>query len=368
MKKIISFFGFIIFLSTFYLNNIVYAETRSIGFATVFPDLIFKHQLSREEQTYLGIHGKRSYRLNDMKGSLLLIEILNIYCVNCVRQAPVLNDVYFLIEGDTRLKEKVKMIGIAAGNNIEEVNFFKEKFKIPYPILPDPDFYVHQLIGSPRTPFLIWVRKDREGRGVVVSTHLGAIESHDNVIEEIRASLQYDLSLLKLKIGKIYDVNHLIPPISEEELYKKAKQGMETSGGKIIEIKKVNLKDGDSIYIGKLDFNGVKKILFSKLASRRAVCDVCHDTFFIYTFNSLGKIVDIIPIQLTKTGNKNWTEDDIKKLKERIIGRSIFKPFSFNPKVDAISGATITAVLIFDTLEKAKEIYEKLREEGYISN
>jgi pentatricopeptide repeat protein len=36
--------------------------------------------------------------------------------------------------------------------------------------------------------------------------------------------------------------------------------------------------------------------------------------------------------------------------------------------VDSISGATITAVLIFDSLEKAKEIYEKMKKEGYIKN
>jgi hypothetical protein len=34
--------------------------------------------------------------------------------------------------------------------------------------------------------------------------------------------------------------------------------------------------------------------------------------------------------------------------------------------VDSVSGATITAVLVFDSLDKAKEIYGKLKEQGYI--
>jgi len=34
--------------------------------------------------------------------------------------------------------------------------------------------------------------------------------------------------------------------------------------------------------------------------------------------------------------------------------------------VDSVSGATITAVLVFDSLGKAKEIFEKLRKEGYV--
>jgi hypothetical protein len=53
-------------------------------------------------------------------------------------------------------------------------------------------------------------------------------------------------------------------------------------------------------------------------------------------------------------------------LKSRTLGRSILKPFPFNPSVDSVSGATITAALIFDSLGKAREIYEKLRKDGYI--
>jgi len=78
------------------------------------------------------------------------------------------------------------------------------------------------------------------------------------------------------------------------------------------------------------------------LVSRRAVCDICHDTFFIYTFDSTEKVVAIFPVQLTKIDNLHWTEEDIKKLKSRTIGQSILKPFTFDAKVDSISGATVT--------------------------
>jgi uncharacterized glyoxalase superfamily protein PhnB len=53
-------------------------------------------------------------------------------------------------------------------------------------------------------------------------------------------------------------------------------------------------------------------------------------------------------------------------MKTRTIGRSILSPFTFDPGVDSVSGATITAVLIFDSLDKAKEIFEKLKKEGYV--
>jgi uncharacterized protein with FMN-binding domain len=77
-------------------------------------------------------------------------------------------------------------------------------------------------------------------------------------------------------------------------------------------------------------------------------------------------VIEIMPVQLTKIGNFNWTEEDIKKLRSRTVGRSILNPFTFDPNVDSVSGATITAVLIFDSLDKAKGIFEKLKKEGYI--
>jgi len=141
---------------------------------------------------------------------------------------------------------------------------------------------------------------------------------------------------------------------------------METSGGKVLQIKKISLKDGDWVYAGKVDFGNVQKDLFSKLASRRAVCDICHDTYFLYTFDTEGKVVEIVPIQLTKNDNLNWTEEDIQKLRNRTVGKSILQSFPFDPSVDSVSGATITSALVFEALDKAKEIYMRLKRERYI--
>jgi thiol-disulfide isomerase/thioredoxin len=354
------------FLSIFLLHTFACAETKSIGFSIPFPDLTFKQILSREEQAYLGIPRKTSFTFKEIQGFLILIEFMSTYCMSCQKQAPIFNELYSSIEKDPQLKGKVKMIGIAAGNNQKEVESFKKEYKVSYSLFADPKFDAHTAVGSPRTPFMIWVRRDAQGKGTVVSTHLGLIDSVGIALDETRAVLQYDLALLKPKKGTIYEGDALKPPLTEEELMAKAKEGMEASRGKVLQIEKISLKDGDWIYVGKVDFGTYKEELFSKLASRRAVCDICHDTFFIYTFDPEGRVIEIVPIQLTKIGNLNWTKGDLEKLKGRILGRSVFKPFTFDPSVDSISGATITAVLIFDSLDKAKEIYEKLKKEGYI--
>jgi peroxiredoxin len=354
------------FLAVSFLPSPASSEPKSLRFAVPFPDLTFAQTLSKEEAAYLGIRQKRSFTFKEIRGDLILVEFTSTYCVSCQRQAPILNDLYFSIEKDPKLKGKIKIIGIASGNNLKEVETFKEEYKIPYPIFSDSKFDAHTAIGSPRAPFMVLVRRESQGDGVVVSTHLGMINSAKSILDEARAVLQYDLALLKPKKGAIYEGDGLKPPLSDEELMRKAREGMEASGGKVIQIEKISLKDGDWIYAGKVDFGTHPKNLFSKLASRRAVCDICHDTFFIYTFDPEGKVIEIVPIQFTKMDNLHWTEEEIQKLRNRTIGKSILRPFTFDPSVDAISGATITAVLIFDSLDKAKEIFGKLKKEGYV--
>ena len=366
MKKKKTLLVFILSLIVSLSCEVVLGETKPLGFAIPFPDLIFTQSLSRGEQNYLGLSPKKVFSFREITGNLVLVEFLSTYCINCQRQAPIFNEVYSSIERDPRLKGKVKMIGIAAGNNLKEVQIFKKAYNIPYPTLSDAQFNAHAAVGNPRTPFSIWVRRDAHRKSVVVSTHLGLIDSGKSVLDETRAVLQYNLALLKPKKGTLYEGDALISPIPEDELVMKAKVGMEASGGKVIKIEKISLKDGDWIYVGKVDFGTHQKNLFSKLASRRAVCDICHDTFFIYTFDPEGKVIDIVPVQLTKIDNLDWTEEDIKRLKGRAIGRSILKPFSFDPAVDSVSGATITAALVFDSLDKAKVIFEKLKKEGYV--
>ena len=348
------------------VHGIASAKTKPMGFAVSFPNLSFQQVLSEEEHAYLEVPSNKPITFQEIRGELILVEFLSVYCVNCQRQAPILNGLYFGIEKDKALRGKVKIIGIAAGNNPREIENFKKEYKVAYPILSDLRFDAHTAVGSPRTPFSIWVRKERGGTGIVVSTHLGLMDSQEMASRETRAVLQYDLALIKRQKGTVYKGDGLKPPLKEEELLAKAKQGMEASGGKVLQIKKISLKDGDWIYAGKVDFGNHQKDFFSKLASRRAVCDICHDTFFIYTFDMEGKVIEIVPLQLTKNDNLNWTEEDIQKLRGRTLGRSILKPFPFDPGVDSISGATITSALVFESLDKAKEIYMRLKKEKYI--
>lgn len=102
------------------------------------------------------------------------------------------------------------------------------------------------------------------------------------------------------------------------------------------------------------------------MLSRPPICDICHDIHFIYIFDEKGVVKNFIPLDLTKTANRPWTDGDVEKMKRRLIGRSLLKPFQFERNVDAISKATITSVVIFDAMNKGKSTYVDLMRADYL--
>ncbi len=151
-----------------------------------FPDLTFKNIFSKDERAYLGISRKKIFSFKDIKGSLILVELTSTYCVSCKKNIPILNAIYQRIQKDPKLNGKVKVIGIAIGNNIKEVESLKNEYKVLYPLLTDPDFSAHKALGEPRVPYTIFVRIDAKGKHVMFKINKNVIESADSLMNEIR--------------------------------------------------------------------------------------------------------------------------------------------------------------------------------------
>ena len=337
----------------------------------LFPPYTFPPLTSSQDLAYLGLSEGKPFTLGDVRADLIVVELLNIYCTSCQKQAPIYNDVFDLVEKDPTMKGKVKWVGVGVGNNQREVESFRKLKQVPFPIVTDTQFKLYEAVGGPggiRTPFTILVRKDEKGRGIVVDSHMGFRREKEEIIEEIKAAFQYDIAYLKVEEGKrgaLPVTEKLKPPIPEEELLKKIKDGMAAFGGITGEIRKIPPED-EYLYVGKVKVNGKEKQLFATVVSWPPVCDICHDIHFIYVFDEGGKITNFVPIHLTKYGNRVWDQEDIEAMKSRLIGRSLLKPFEFNRDVDAITRATITSVVIFQRLSKGKEIYTALMKQGYV--
>jgi peroxiredoxin len=147
------------------------------------PDFTISAKNSAE-RSYLGV-GSGPFRISDVKSSLVVIEIYSMYCPYCQKEAPNMNQLYNKIENDPALRGRIKIIGIGAGNSQMEVDTYRQRYQVPFPLFSDRDYNIHFLVGQPRTPFFIIVKLQPGGREKVVSTQLGAYESPDQFLNTV---------------------------------------------------------------------------------------------------------------------------------------------------------------------------------------
>jgi hypothetical protein len=353
-----------------------------LGPGDSLPEIVLSPPATAEESDYLNLAPKGSVRKlfggqenqpvspGRIDTDLLLIEFFNVYCASCNAQAPVMKEVFEAIQGNPNLRDRVKVLGIGAGNNPKEIAYFKENKQIPFPLFPDPHFEAYEAIGNPGgTPHML-ITKKTQGGHVVAWVHTGLIRSAEPFVREVEEALRSDLATIKAKAserpaGGCTELD-CKPELSEEELEAKVKASLLKPGETLISLSKATLPADEDIYVGKIAGETGELTLFAKVASRLPVCDLCHATHFILVFDEGGKVVGFTPLQVTKYGNEPWNETEILKMKGRLLGRSIMKPLEFDPKVDAVTSATMTSALIFDSVREAKETYAALEKEGYL--
>lgn len=335
---------------------------------TLLPDFSLPVPPNDTDKAYLNVVGKNGFQAGSISGEVLLIEILSIYCAACQAQAPYMNELYRKIEKDPELKNKIKMIGIGAGNSNEELAYYKSTYEVPFPLFPDPDFTVHNLMGAPRTPLLIFARPDGQGRLFVVDTHLGWLKDSDKLLVMVRKAHSAEVPKVavapKEEWSREVDQD-LALPISEEELMKKVRQALSSTGEEPTSIEKVVLPDLGTVYVGA--FGSRHKHVFARVVARRVPCVDCHNVFFLYSFDEGGSFLEFLPIHITKKYNRKWDESDTNKMRSQFLGQSICKEMAFDPKVDAVTSATISSKVVFDSFKKTHLVYQRLLELGYMT-
>jgi hypothetical protein len=135
-------------------------------------------------QEMLGVQGKLSFSLADLQADLVFIEVLGVYCPQCVKQSSGFKTLFNRLNRG-KLQGRVAMFGLAAGGTDAEVKLLLATGQYLFPVVSDPDYAAHKVLGEPLTPYTIVCRPD----GRVVYDHLGVVEDIDALYQHIKTML-----------------------------------------------------------------------------------------------------------------------------------------------------------------------------------
>jgi len=142
----------------------------------------------KNAQNYLGLAGEGSFAISQIKAEVVLIEIFNMYCNNCQREAPRVNELYREMTKNSSLKDKIKIIGIGVGNTPLEVDVFKKTYQVSFPLFPDEDYSIHKACGEVRTPYFIGAKINADGSITVFHTKEGGFQDPAQFLKQIVAA------------------------------------------------------------------------------------------------------------------------------------------------------------------------------------
>lgn len=87
---------------------------------------------------YLGFFKPaENFLLTDIKTDLLVANVFQSRCPHCRALAKDINEIYNLVEKEG-LSHKIKFIGLGYGDDFLEVEDFKKRYSIRYPLFADP--------------------------------------------------------------------------------------------------------------------------------------------------------------------------------------------------------------------------------------
>ncbi|MFH1115636.1 MAG: TlpA disulfide reductase family protein [Pseudomonadota bacterium] len=140
--------------------------------------LQFPQPKSDAAKKYLGLTGEDKFTLSQIKARTVILEIFSMYCTICQAEAPTVNELHQLVEKDARLKGNVKIVGVGTGNTPFEVDVFRKKYDVEFPLFADERFLMQKAAqGKIRTPTFVTLKIEHGEKLVVQGVHIGRLEN-----------------------------------------------------------------------------------------------------------------------------------------------------------------------------------------------
>ncbi len=157
-----------------------------------FADLTFTGTLTAEDRDYLGLTRPGPFSLKDIQARYVLLEIFSDSCPHCMLAAPEVNRLFRLVNQNPRLRggdgqpATLKMMGVGFYGKPGQMEVWRIKHDVAFPLIPDPQALVGKALDIPGTP--TYVVLDRQGR--VVFVQAGELGSPEKFLQKILASLE----------------------------------------------------------------------------------------------------------------------------------------------------------------------------------
>jgi peroxiredoxin len=318
---------------------------------------VIRDLLSGDPSGALGVKAPGGFRLSEIPGDVLLLEFFSSRCPTCQRQAPQLDGVFRAVSSGA-LAGRVRVIAIGAGDSRRDLEAFQQDQRVSYPLVPDPWFDLYGQLGSlPRSPVTLFLRK-QAGRWVQADALQGRADS-SVLLERAKQVLEGQDATSAAAPGEgaaPYD-----PPLGLDEARQQAKALVFLSGidPSVRAVAVVGLSGGMRVYRA-LRAGGNPVGLYARFASREPVCDVCHAVHFLLAFDEAGSVRGFEPIHVAKVGNQPLSPDEEALLRSRLVGRKM-QELRFEPTVDSVTGATLSASVIFDEARRTARLLSQLQ-------
>lgn len=140
---------------------------------------------NEHDKNYLGLSGTGNFNIGQINAQVLIIEVFSFYCPNCQKAAAHVNYLYQKIQQSPHLKDKIKMIGIGATNTAFEVNAYRQRYKVEFPLFPDQNLTITELLNVHGTPTFIGVNMNDGGKQKRFFFSEGGFDDIQSFLDEI---------------------------------------------------------------------------------------------------------------------------------------------------------------------------------------
>ena len=90
---------------------------------------------------------------------VVVLNFFDMYCIHCQRDAKHVNEIYGRIKSKSH-GSKVAFYGIGWGNSPVEVEMYRKRYNVKYPLIADENKSISKRFGKVRTPLVIVLKKN----------------------------------------------------------------------------------------------------------------------------------------------------------------------------------------------------------------